>query len=91
MEKPPKDNAIKAFVFSLIGLLFAWVLGISLLLGIYGYFLARDTDLDYEEGYLPARYQGLVTAAKIIGMICVVFVCLAVIVLVIGAGMHFLF
>ena len=61
-----QDRSVAAFVMSLVGFL------VLLPLGIWGYLWARETDSHYRNGNLPPVNQGLVTAAKVLGILCII-------------------
>ena len=76
------DRSVAAFIMSLLGFL------VFPPLGIWGYIWAKQTERAYSDGSLPAANQGLVTAAKILGIICIVILALlaALIVILIAAA-----
>ena len=62
----PTDRGIAAFIMSLVGILMIAPLG------IWGYLWAKETENHYKNGSLPPDNQGLVTAAKILGILCII-------------------
>ena len=78
----PKDKSTAAFVMSLVGIL------LFLPLGILGYIWAKETERHYEAETLPRENQGLTTAAKVLGILCMaglaVFAVLVVILIASG-------
>lgn len=62
----PTDRGVPAFIMSLVGIL------VLVPLGIWGYLWAKETEKHYKNGTLPPDNQGLVTAAKILGILCII-------------------
>lgn len=62
----PTDRGVAAFIMSLVGIL------VLTPLGIWGYLWAKETEKHYKNGSLPPYNQGLVTAAKILGILCII-------------------
>ena len=69
-------------MLSLVGLIAFWPLG------ILGYIFASTTGKRYRTGELPAYYRGLVTAGKVLGILCMVALGIFIVILATAVGLE---